>query len=191
MEKIVEIIKGEVLKGNINSMDSAKIEGFKLGFEAQQKEIERLKEELYYSKKYNAHLVIRNSEKDEKNNQLKKQVEELSNVLIDIDNTLFHHNYSVDGYHLNGEKEPIMNFVADFDMNVIRDKQQLNKQKMKEPKEEAERIVKLKLTKEQFISLIEVMDCSSAFMEEVEYFNEHIKSLDKMLKKNGYERRHK
>ena len=127
MEKIVEIIKGEVLKGNINSMDSAKIEGFKLGFEAQQKEIERLKEELYYSKKYNAHLVIRNSEKDEKNNQLKKQVEELSNVLIDIDNTLFHHNYSVDGYHLNGEKEPIMNFVADFDMNVIRDKQQLNK----------------------------------------------------------------
>ena len=62
---------------------------------------------------------------------------------------------------------------------------------MKEPKEEAERIVKLKLTKEQFISLIEVMDCSSAFMEEVEYFNEHIKSLDKMLKKNGYERRHK
>lgn len=119
MEKIEEI--KEIISLYPFDMDVEVLEFI----EAQQKEIERLKDE---NKSLNSNVfAIEYLKQKIKIAQLKKQVEELSNVLIDIDNTLFHHNYSVDGYHLNGEKEPIMNFVADFDMNVIRDKQQLNK----------------------------------------------------------------
>lgn len=50
---------------------------------------------------------------------LRKALRELVELVEDIDDTLFQHNYSIVGWHLNGEQEPIMNFVADFDMDIL------------------------------------------------------------------------
>lgn len=55
---------------------------------------------------------------------LEKAAEKIMRLLClvtDIDSTLFHHNHSVDGWHLNGDLEPIMNFVAEMDMQAIPD----------------------------------------------------------------------
>ncbi len=51
--------------------------------------------------------------------QLRGILNELIELIEDIDDTLFHYNYSIVGWHLNGEHEPIMNFVADFDMDIL------------------------------------------------------------------------
>jgi hypothetical protein len=49
-------------------------------------------------------------------------------LLNDINSTLFHHNHSVDGWHLNGDLEPIMNFVAEMDIEAISEAEKLIKQ---------------------------------------------------------------
>lgn len=49
----------------------------------------------------------------------KKSNERLIALVEEIESTLFHHNHSVEGWHLNGNLEPMMNFVADFDMDAI------------------------------------------------------------------------
>lgn len=50
------------------------------------------------------------------------------NLLKDIDSTLFHHNHSINGWHLNGDFEPIMNFVSEMDIDAISDADQLIKE---------------------------------------------------------------
>jgi hypothetical protein len=52
----------------------------------------------------------------------KALIDELKRLLAfveDVDNTLFHHNHAVVGYHLNGDHEPIMDFVTDMDYEAI------------------------------------------------------------------------
>jgi len=61
------------------------------------------------------------------NEQLRELVKELVNTLENIEGTLFHHNHSIEGWHLNGDLEPIMNFVSDFNMDVIKQAKQLLK----------------------------------------------------------------
>ncbi len=51
--------------------------------------------------------------------ELRGTLNELIELIEDIDDTLFHYNYSIVGWHLNGEHEPIMNFVADFNMSAL------------------------------------------------------------------------
>ncbi|AGO49099.1 hypothetical protein Phi13:1_gp088 [Cellulophaga phage phi13:1] len=50
--------------------------------------------------------------------------------------------------------------------------------------------IKLELTEFQFSSLISVIDTCSALMEEDEVTIKEIKTIDAMLKKNGYKRIH-
>lgn len=49
-----------------------------------------------------------------------EQLSKVIDVVNQIDKTLFHFNHEVSGFHLNGDNEPIMNFVEDFDMDCIK-----------------------------------------------------------------------
>jgi hypothetical protein len=51
--------------------------------------------------------------------------------------------------------------------------------------------IKLELTEVQFNALISVVDSASAVFEEDIETQKEIKAIDRMLKKNGYERLHK
>lgn len=53
-----------------------------------------------------------------------KELIRLIALVEDIESTLFHYNHSIDGWHLSGETEPIMNFVADFDMEALTEAKQ-------------------------------------------------------------------
>lgn len=55
----------------------------------------------------------------EQNAELVNSLSKLVLLLEEIDSTLFHHNHSIDGWHLNGDLEPIMNFVNDMDLEPI------------------------------------------------------------------------
>ena len=55
----------------------------------------------------------------EQRNELLEKLKQCVSLLTDTDSTLFKHDLSIDGYHLNGNLEPIMNFVAYFDMDAI------------------------------------------------------------------------
>lgn len=57
--------------------------------------------------------------------EMMEMLERLTATLTDIDRTLFHHNHSVVGWHLNGDLEPIMNFVSDFDMDSLSESSKL------------------------------------------------------------------
>lgn len=62
------------------------------------------------------------SQTQELQEQYAELVEMLSKLVLlleEIDSTLFHHNHSIDGWHLNGDLEPIMNFVNDMDLEPI------------------------------------------------------------------------
>ena len=63
-----------------------------------------------------------------------KVFKRLTDLVDDIDRTLFHYNISVLGYHLNDEDEPIMNFYADFDMNAFQQAKELLKKYKNENK---------------------------------------------------------
>lgn len=55
----------------------------------------------------------------DQNAELVDSLSKLVLLLEEIDSTLFHHNHSIDGWHLNGDLEPIMNFVNDMDLEPI------------------------------------------------------------------------
>ena len=60
--------------------------------------------------------------------EMLEMLKKLTSLLNDIDSTLFHHNHSVNGWHLNGDSEPIMNFVAEMDMECLSAAEQLIKE---------------------------------------------------------------
>lgn len=59
------------------------------------------------------------------NAEMLGMLERASKLLKEIDDTLFHHNHDIVGWHLNGDVEPIMNFVATYDMEAIEEIEQL------------------------------------------------------------------
>jgi hypothetical protein len=67
------------------------------------------------------------SELLEQRNEMFDMLERTTDLLNNINSTLFHYNHSIDGWHQNGDLEPIMNFVADMDINAIADSEQLIK----------------------------------------------------------------
>ena len=71
--------------------------------------------------------------------ELIEKLEKLIALVEDIDSTLFHHNYTIDGYHLNGNTEPIMNFVADFDMEALTEAKKAIQSLTQEPSAESMR----------------------------------------------------
>ena len=64
-------------------------------------------------------------ELQEQNADLVDSLSKLVLLLEEIDSTLFHHNHSIDGWHLNGDLEPIMNFVNDMDLEPITEAKEL------------------------------------------------------------------
>jgi len=50
---------------------------------------------------------------------MKTELTNLIALVEEIESTLFHHNHAIDGWHLSGETEPIMNFVANFNMEAL------------------------------------------------------------------------
>jgi len=98
----------------------------------QQSKIEALQKEVRQIKLFKEAYLEHWQNSKEENTKLKERVKELEGkltesvkVLSKIDDELFHHNYSVVGYHLNGEHEPIMNFEADYNMDIINESKQL------------------------------------------------------------------
>ena len=81
-------------------------------FYKQQKESMELKQE-------------QTQELKEQNAELVDSLSKLVLLLEEIDSTLFHHNHSIDGWHLNGDLEPIMNFVNDMDLEPITEAKEL------------------------------------------------------------------
>lgn len=57
--------------------------------------------------------------------EMTQTIIDLVDLFEDIDKTLFHHNHNIEGYHLNGDLEPIMNFVSNFDMEKVNKARQL------------------------------------------------------------------
>jgi hypothetical protein len=72
-------------------------------------------------------INIELSELLEQRNEMLAMLERTTELLNNINSTLFHYNHSIDGWHQNGDLEPIMNFVADMDINAILDSEQLIK----------------------------------------------------------------
>lgn len=67
--------------------------------------------------------------RDEEVKELREALKEIITMFEDLDGVLFHHNHSVVGWHLNGDHEPIMNFVADYvDYEEIEKAKQLLKE---------------------------------------------------------------
>lgn len=64
-------------------------------------------------------------ELQEQNAELVNSLSKLVLLLEEIDSTLFRHNHSIDGWHLNGDLEPIMNFVNDMDLEPITEAKEL------------------------------------------------------------------
>ncbi|HAY3553793.1 MULTISPECIES: hypothetical protein [Weeksellaceae] len=84
--------------------------------------------------RYNDEYVIERTEMEanakliSKAPEMLEMLKKLTSLLNDIDSTLFHHNHSVNGWHLNGDSEPIMNFVAEMDMECLSEAEQLIKE---------------------------------------------------------------
>jgi hypothetical protein len=59
--------------------------------------------------------------------EMLEMLKRLTSLINDIDQTLFQHNHKIEGWHLNGDLEPIMNFVALLDMNSVSEAKNLIK----------------------------------------------------------------
>lgn len=91
-----------------------------------QKHIEIMKPTLYSKDRVcMENIILAYDQMFETLNQYEKQLIKTTKVLADIDSTLFHYNHSVVGWHLNGDHEPMMNFVAELDMELLQENQSL------------------------------------------------------------------
>jgi hypothetical protein len=104
--------------------------------ESFQKHIEIMKPSLYSKDRVcMENIILAYDQMFETLKQYELQLIKTTETLTDIDSTLFHHNHAVVGWHLNGDYEPMMNFVSDFNMEVLNENQSLIDEKIMSKKQ--------------------------------------------------------